>query len=101
MRAGVTHCRTRPRAHGGKSMGGRTGSSPMRVLLVTPSPVFGGPHNQALLLARWLEPHGVDLTVVLPTEPGSAVERLADAGVDVIQTELHRLRASPHPIAQL
>jgi len=82
-------------------MGARTGSSPMRVLLVIHYPVFGGPHNQALLLARWLEPHGVDLTVVLPTEPGSAVERLADAGVDVIQTELHRLRASPNPLEQI
>jgi glycosyltransferase involved in cell wall biosynthesis len=73
----------------------------MNVLVVIHYPVFGGPHNQALLLARWLEPHGVSMTVVLPTERGSAAERLADAGVDVMQTELHRLRASPNPVEQI
>jgi glycosyltransferase involved in cell wall biosynthesis len=40
------------------------------------------------------------MTVALPAEEGTAAERLADAGVDVVQTELHRLRATPNPIDQ-
>jgi glycosyltransferase involved in cell wall biosynthesis len=72
----------------------------MNVLFVIHYPVFGGPHNQALLLARSLRRHGVRMTVALPAEEGTAAERLADAGVDVVQTELHRLRATPNPIDQ-
>jgi glycosyltransferase involved in cell wall biosynthesis len=34
------------------------------------------------------------MTVVLPEEAGTAAQRLADAGVDVVQTGLHRLRAT-------
>jgi glycosyltransferase involved in cell wall biosynthesis len=73
----------------------------MNVIFVIHYPVFGGPHNQALLLARWLERYGVRMTVVLPTEHGSAAKRLADAGVDVVQVGLHRLRATSNPRDQL
>jgi glycosyltransferase involved in cell wall biosynthesis len=73
----------------------------MNLLVVIHYPVFGGPHNQALLLARWLEPHGVRMTVVLPSEPGDAAKRLADGGVDVIQGRLHRMRATPNPLEQV
>jgi glycosyltransferase involved in cell wall biosynthesis len=64
------------------------------VLFVIHYPVFGGPHNQALLLARSLRKHGVRMTVVLPAEGGRAAQRLADAGVDVVQIGLHRLRGT-------
>jgi glycosyltransferase involved in cell wall biosynthesis len=73
----------------------------MNIMFVIHYPVFGGPHNQALLLARWLDRYGVRMTVVLPAEHGSAVKRLADAGVDVVQTRLHRVRATSNPLDQL
>jgi glycosyltransferase involved in cell wall biosynthesis len=73
----------------------------MHVFFVIHYPVFGGPHNQALLLARWLGRHGVKMTVVLPTEQGNAAQRLVDADVDVVQTRLHRLRATANPLDQL
>jgi glycosyltransferase involved in cell wall biosynthesis len=72
----------------------------MNVLFVIHYPIFGGPHNQALLLARALRRYGVRMTVALPAEEGTAAERLRAAGVDVVQTELHRLRATPNPVHQ-
>lgn len=71
---------------------------PMNALLVMHYPVFGGPHNQALVLERWFKRYGVKMIVVLPTEPGSASKRLSDAGVDVVRTRLHRLRATANPL---
>jgi glycosyltransferase involved in cell wall biosynthesis len=73
----------------------------MNVLVVIHYPVFGGPHNQALLLARSLVRHGVEMTVLLPDEPGNAVDRLRAAGVEVVSMPLHRLRATPQPAHQL
>jgi glycosyltransferase involved in cell wall biosynthesis len=69
----------------------------MNVLFVIHYPVFGGPHNQAQLLARSLTRNGVSMTVLLPDEPGNAAERLKEAGVDVITIPLSRLRASFNP----
>lgn len=66
----------------------------MRVLHVVHYPVFGGPHNQALRLAGPLRERGVELTVVLPDEPGNAASRLREAGIDVLTVPLHRMRAS-------
>jgi glycosyltransferase involved in cell wall biosynthesis/SAM-dependent methyltransferase len=63
-------------------------------------PVFGGPHNQALRLAGPLEARGYRTTVLLPDEPGNAVERLRAGGVDVVTMPLHRLRARPDPLLQ-
>ena len=40
------------------------------------------------------------MTVVLPTEQGTAAKRLVDADVDVVQTRLHRLRATANPLDQ-
>jgi glycosyltransferase involved in cell wall biosynthesis len=73
----------------------------MNVLFVIHYPVFGGPHNQALLLARSLARQGVEMTVLLPDEPGNAADRLRAAGVDVFTMPLHRVRATPHPAHQL
>jgi hypothetical protein len=77
------------------------GECGMNIVFVIHYPIFGGPHNQALLLARWLERYGVRMTVVLPTEHGNAAKRLADAGVDVVQIPLHRVRATYNPLDQL
>lgn len=75
----------------------------MRVLFVIHYPVFGGPHNQALLLAHELERHGLHMTVLLPDGPGNAVPRLRSSGIDVVTVPLHRARATvdPRPLLQL
>jgi glycosyltransferase involved in cell wall biosynthesis len=65
----------------------------VNLLLVIHYPVFGGPHNQALRLARALEREGVNVTVLLP-EHGEGARRLRAAGIDVITTPLHRARAT-------
>ncbi len=72
----------------------------MNVLFVIHYPVFGGPHNQALLLAKAFDRRGIRMTVLLPSEPGNAGERLRDAGVDVVTIPLRRLRASLDPRKQ-
>ena len=73
----------------------------MKVLVVIHYPVFGGPHNQALLLASSLSHYGVTTTVLVPgrtpDEEGSAYERLRDAGVDVVAVDLGRVRATADP----
>jgi hypothetical protein len=73
----------------------------VNVLFVIHYPVFGGPHNQALLLARSLRRRGVEMTVLLPDEPGNAADRIRAAGVDVVTMPLHRARATLHPAHQL
>jgi glycosyltransferase involved in cell wall biosynthesis len=66
----------------------------MRVLWVIHYPVFGGPHNRVLRLASALQARGVSLTLVVPQEEGNAYARLRDAGLDVRQVSLSRVRAS-------
>ena len=77
----------------------------MNLLLVIHYPVFGGPHNQALLLASSLAKGGISLVVVLPNDEasgaGSAVARLRDGGLDVITVPLSRARATLNPGRQL
>src|SRR5688572_13944307 len=73
----------------------------MRVLFVLHYPVFGGPHNQGLLLGRALARQGVSMTVLLPLGANVAVDRLQEAGVDVVTIPLHRLRATLDPINHL
>jgi len=72
-----------------------------RVLNVTHYPVFGGPHNEVLRLAAPLREAGVEMTVLLPDEPGNAAERLRSAGIDVLTMPLHRLRATTRPLTHL
>jgi glycosyltransferase involved in cell wall biosynthesis len=73
----------------------------LNVLFVIHYPVFGGPHNQALHLARVLEERGVSLTVLLPDERGFAAKRLRDQGVDVVTIPLHRGRVTFNPRTHL
>jgi glycosyltransferase involved in cell wall biosynthesis len=72
----------------------------MKLLHVVHYPVFGGPHNEALRLAPELPKHGWEIKVLLPAENGDAAERLLQAGVDVIQQPLGRVRSTPNPAAQ-
>jgi glycosyltransferase involved in cell wall biosynthesis len=82
---------------------GATEMADVKVLFVIHYPVFGGPHNQALLLARELERRGLHMTVLLPAGPGNAVPRLRSSGIDVVSVPLHRARATvdPRPLLQL
>lgn len=75
----------------------------MNVLFVIHYPVYGGPHNQALLLAREFKQRGLSMTVLLPEGPGNAIARLHASGVDVVTIPLHRVRATldPRPLLQL
>ena len=73
----------------------------LKVLHVVHFPVFGGPHNQALRLARPLAARGFETLVVVPDEPGNAAERLRAGGVEVREMQLHRLRATTNPRVQI
>lgn len=70
----------------------------MRILSVIHYPVFGGPHNRNLRLSSILARRGFNTIVLLPDEPGNAVERLEKAGASVLVRPLHRLRATVNPI---
>lgn len=75
----------------------------MNVIFVIHYPVYGGPHNQALLLARELKRRGVSMTVLLPDGAGNGVARLRASGIEVATMRLHRVRATldPRPHLQL
>jgi glycosyltransferase involved in cell wall biosynthesis/ubiquinone/menaquinone biosynthesis C-methylase UbiE/uncharacterized protein YbaR (Trm112 family) len=66
----------------------------VRLLSVIHYPVFGGPHNRNARIAPLLREAGIELTVLLPDEPGDAAERLRDARVPVETLPLHRIRGS-------
>jgi glycosyltransferase involved in cell wall biosynthesis len=65
-----------------------------RFLFVIHYPVFGGPHNQALRLARPLRERGWETVVLLPDESGNAAERLRAAGVETVKAPFGRIRAT-------
>jgi glycosyltransferase involved in cell wall biosynthesis len=75
----------------------------LKILFVIHYPVYGGPHNQALLLSRELERRGLSMTVLLPEGPSNAVARLRSSGIDVVTIPLHRARATldPRPLLEL
>jgi glycosyltransferase involved in cell wall biosynthesis len=73
----------------------------IRVLSLIHYPVFGGPHNRNMRLAPALVEQGVHAIVLLPNEPGNAAKRLRSAGIDVLTMPLHRLRATPRPLAHI
>lgn len=73
------------------------GPEPRRVLWVGHFPVFGGPHNIVLRLAKPLAKGHIHSTMLLPAEQGSAAERLRAGGVEVITIPLARLRNSRDP----
>lgn len=70
----------------------------MRVVFILHYPFYGGPHNQAARLAQPLSARGWEMTVALPSERGSAADRLEAAGLSVERIPLHRLRASLNPL---
>jgi glycosyltransferase involved in cell wall biosynthesis len=69
----------------------------MKALNAIHYPVFGGPHNEILRSGALLGRYGWEQLTLLPDEPGSGVERLRAAGLEVAQLHLHRLRAKGDP----
>jgi glycosyltransferase involved in cell wall biosynthesis len=63
-------------------------------MFVIHNPAFGGGHNEILQQRAGLEAAGWELLFVTGTEPSTGAERLAEAGIEVVQTPLHRLRAT-------
>ncbi|MDE2765718.1 MAG: glycosyltransferase, partial [Chloroflexota bacterium] len=73
----------------------------LRVLSVVHYAVFGGPTAVNMRIAAGLAETGVELTVALPRERGSAHERLEAAGVRTLTLPMGRLRAKLDPRVQL
>jgi glycosyltransferase involved in cell wall biosynthesis len=71
------------------------------VLSIIHYPVFGGPHNRNMRVAPVLAARGIKTTVLLPDEPGNAASRLREAGVEVAQFPLGRVRASKNVLTHL
>jgi len=66
----------------------------MNVLSIIHYPHFGGPHNCNSLVAPYLSDMGIALTVVVPDEPGNAIELLRKRNVPTISIPLTRMRAT-------
>jgi glycosyltransferase involved in cell wall biosynthesis len=71
-----------------------------RVLAVIHGPVYGGGFNQLVRLRDPLQRRGWETLIGATSEPGNAVERLREQGVDPVVMPLHRLRATPDPRVQ-
>lgn len=65
-----------------------------RVLHVFHYPLFGGPHNEVLRIVHPLAERGYESAVLLPSEPGSAADRLRAGGIEVVQAPYYRMRTS-------
>lgn len=70
------------------------------VLSVLHHPTFGGPHNHNLHLIPRLAKRGFRTTVVIPPDPGNALGRFRESGIDAVTMPLHRLRAVLRPATQ-
>jgi glycosyltransferase involved in cell wall biosynthesis len=66
----------------------------MNVLSIIHYPHFGGPHNRNSQVAPYLADMGIALTIVVPDEPGNAVELLRERNVPTIPIPLTRMRAT-------
>jgi glycosyltransferase involved in cell wall biosynthesis len=69
----------------------------MRVLSVLHYNGFGGPHNRNMRVIPLLAARGIHTTVLLPMEPGDAAQRLAAAGIEIVQIPLGRPRLTLNP----
>jgi glycosyltransferase involved in cell wall biosynthesis len=71
------------------------------VLSIIHYPVFGGPHNRNAQTAPALINKDVTTYVLVPDEPGNAIERLQQSGINVIAIPLVRIRAKLNPLYHL
>lgn len=70
----------------------------IRILSVVHGNTFGGPHNSNMLVAPVLrEQYGVETIVLIPEEPGNAMDRMRAGGVEVVEVPVHRLRKKLDP----
>ena len=70
----------------------------IRILSVVHGNTFGGPHNSNMLVAPVLrERYGVETTVLIPEEPGNALDRMRAGGMEVVEVPVHRLRKKLDP----
>jgi glycosyltransferase involved in cell wall biosynthesis len=72
----------------------------LRALAVIHGPVYGGGFNQLVQLREPLRRRGWETLIGATSEPGGAVERLRQQGVDPVVLPLHRLRATADPRVQ-
>lgn len=85
-----------------KVQGPGCGGARLRVLSVIHfNGIYGGPQNRNARLAPILEERGIELTVLLPDEPGGAAKELRRRGLDVAQQSLHRPRAVLNPLPNI
>lgn len=77
---------------------GQSRSKELTVMPVLHFPEFGGPHNQIARMAGPMNEAGARLVAVVPEGPGAA--RMRDAGVEVVEVPLGRVRATPNPRVQ-
>jgi glycosyltransferase involved in cell wall biosynthesis len=66
----------------------------MNVLSIIHYPHFGGPHNRNAQVAPYLAEMGINVTIVVPDEPGNAVDLLRHRNVPTIPIPLTRMRAT-------
>ena len=71
------------------------------VLCVVHSPLYGGPHNKTINLAEPLRSRGWETVLAIPDLPGTAAPRVREAGIEVEELPLRRVRASLDPRVQL
>lgn len=64
----------------------------LHVLSIIHYPVYGGPHNRNASVIPALRERGVETTILLPDQPGNAVDQLAARGASVVTMPLRRLR---------
>jgi glycosyltransferase involved in cell wall biosynthesis len=68
-----------------------------RLLSIIQTPTFGGPHNQMLRLTEPLNKLGWETRVILPAERESGFERLSEAGIEVVEIPIFRMRKKLDP----
>src|SRR5271155_491156 len=73
----------------------------MQVLSVLHYNGFGGPHNRNMRVIPLLAARGIHTTVLLPIEPGDAAQRLAAAGIEIVQIPLGRPRLTLNPATHM
>jgi glycosyltransferase involved in cell wall biosynthesis len=70
---------------------------PARILHVIPWPVFGGPHNEALLIGSNAPPDAWSVIALLPPEADQAARRFEAKDVTVRRLPMTRLRQTAAP----
>lgn len=82
---------------GGRSVRQASDGKLRRLLWVSHHSVFCGPLNNALRLSKLTLALGWEIVTAIPNEGGGAAERLREAGVQVFEIPLHRIRKRLDP----